>query len=131
MAYRHIGSQPVYYPNSYGGPEADPSTELPTWSVDAGEIGRYAYENHAADDDFVQPRALYRDVMDETDRDHLVTNIVAHAGDNVSDDVQRRVVGYWTNVDSDLGARVAAGLGHGNGAASLSEANVSEADVQR
>ena len=53
--------------------------------------------------------------MNDTDRDHLVTNIVAHASDGVSDDVQRRVIGYWTNVDADLGARVAAGLGHGNG----------------
>jgi catalase len=131
MTYRHIGSQPVYYPNSYGGPEADPSKELPTWSVDAAEIGRYAYEKHADDDDFVQPRALYRDVMDDTDREHLIGNIVAHASDNVSDDVQRRVIGYWTNVDPDLGARVAAGLGHGNGAGSPSEPAASESEVQR
>jgi catalase len=79
--------------------------------VEAAEIGRYAYEKHADDDDFVQPRALIRDVMDETDRDHLVTNIVAHAGDHVSADVQVRVLDYWKNVDAELGARVAAGLG--------------------
>jgi catalase len=111
MTYRHAGSQPVYAPNSYGGPLADPSKELPTWWVEAAEIGRYAYEKHAADDDFVQPRALYRDVMGQTDRDHLVTNIVAHASDGVSADVQARVVDYWTKVDAELGARVAAGLG--------------------
>jgi hypothetical protein len=29
----------------------------------------------------------------EADRDHLVTNIVAHASDAVSDDVQQRGVG--------------------------------------
>jgi catalase len=111
MRYRHAGAQPVYAPNSYGGPQADPTKELPTWWVEAAEIGRYAYEKHADDDDFVQPRALIRDVMDETDRDHLVTNIVAHAGDHVSADVQLRVLDYWTNVDAELGARVAAGLG--------------------
>jgi catalase len=49
--------------------------------------------------------------MDETDRQHLVTNIVAHASDGVSSDMQRRVVAYWTNVDAELGARVASGLG--------------------
>jgi catalase len=98
-------------PNSYGGPQADPSKELPTWWVEEGEIGRYAYDKHAEDDDFVQPRALYRDVMGPADRDHLVTNMVAHASDNVSDGVQARVIDYWTHVDAELGARVAGGLG--------------------
>jgi catalase len=111
MTYHHPGSAPHYWPNSYGGPEADPSKELPTWWVEAGELGRYEYEPHADDDDFVQPRALYRDVMNDTDREHLVTNIVAHASDAVSDRIQERVVEYWTNVDVNLGSRVAAGLG--------------------
>jgi catalase len=114
MTYRHNGSQPVYAPNSYGGPKADPATELPTWFVEAGEIGRYAYEKHADDDDTVQPRALYRDVMNDTDREHLAGNIVAHASNGVSGDVQRRVVAYWTAVDGELGARVATGLGQAN-----------------
>jgi catalase len=112
MTYSHKGSRPVYSPNSYGGPQADPSKELPTWWVEAGEIGRYAYDAHAEDDDFVQPRALYRDVMNDTDRAHLVTNIVAHANDGVTGEAQRRVIEYWSNVDEDLGSRVAAGLGH-------------------
>ena len=29
--------------------------------------------------------------------------------------MQQRVIAYWTSVDADLGARVAAGLGQGNG----------------
>jgi catalase len=115
MTFRHTGDQPVYAPNSYGGPSADPSKELPTWMVEAGELGRYAYELHAEDDDFGQAGTLVRDVMSATDREHLVTNIVAHAGDHLSDDVQRRVIGYWTSVDPDLGAQVAAGLGSTNG----------------
>jgi catalase len=122
MTYRHNGTQPVYAPNSRGGPKADPATELPTWWAEAGEIGRYAYEKHAEDDDTVQPRALYRDVMNDTDREHLATNIIGHASNDVSNDVQRRVIAYWTNVDANLGARVAAGLGKadgsGNGVAS-------------
>jgi catalase len=118
MTFRHNGSQPVYSPNSYGGPVADPSKELPTWAVEAGELGRYAYEKHADDDDFVQPRALYRDVMSATDREHLVTNIVAHASAGVSGPIQQRVIGYWTDVDPELGARVATGLGYEQQAAS-------------
>jgi catalase len=33
----------------------------------------------------------------------------------VSHAIQERVVQYWTNVDADLGAAVAAGLSIGNG----------------
>ena len=134
MTYRHNGTQPVYAPNSYGGPKADPSTELPTWLVEAGEIGRYAVEKHRDDDDFVQPRALYRDVMNDTDRDHLVSNIVGHASNDVTDEVQRRVIAYWTNVDTDLGARVAVGLsktdGSANGASAGRDAVVTSGGTQ-
>jgi catalase len=111
MAYHHAGDQPVYAPNSYGGPQADASKELPTWWVEAAEIGRYDDVRHAEDDDFGQAGTLVRDVMSNTDREHLVTNIVAHAGAGVSEDVQRRVIEYWTSVDAQLGARVASGLG--------------------
>ncbi len=110
MTFRHAGAQPVYSPNSYDGPAADPATMQPTWWVEAGELGHYEYEQHRDDDDFVQPGTLYREVLSPTDRDHLVTNIVAHASDGVSTEVQARVVGYWANVDAELGARVASGL---------------------
>ncbi len=115
MTYRDAGAQPVYAPNSHGGPEADPSTAQPSWWVEAGEIGRYAYQQRRDDDNFIQPGTLYRDVMGPADREHLATNIVAHASDGVSAEVQARVIGYWTNVDADLGASVAAGLGRSNG----------------
>ena len=49
--------------------------------------------------------------MDDTDREHLAANIVAHASDDVSDAVQQRVVEYWSNVDTELGVQLAAGLG--------------------
>jgi catalase len=112
MTFRHAGAQPVYAPNSFGGPAAD--TRLGAdlgWDVEGAEIGRYAYEKHADDDDFVQPGALYRDVMDETDREHLAANIVGHASEHVSSEMQRRVVAYCDRIDPRLGARVADGLG--------------------
>ena len=118
MTFRNPGAQPVYSPNSYGGPVADPAKAQPSWWVEAAEIGRYAYELHRDDDDFLQPGTLYREVMNPTDREHLVTNIVAHASDGVSAEVQARVITYWTNVDAELGSRVAAGLASGDAAAS-------------
>ena len=127
MTYRHAGAQPVYAPNSFGGPQADAERGKDLgWEVEAGELGRYAYEKHAEDDDFVQPGTLYREVMSDTDREHLVTNIVGHASDEVDDDMQLRVVAYWTKVDPELGARVAAGLGHGNGTANGSAAKAAD-----
>jgi catalase len=133
MTYRHTGSQPPYSPNSYGGPQPDPTKELPGWWVEAGEMGRYEYEPHADDDDFTQPGTLYRDVMNDTDREHVVTNIVAHASDGVSKPIQERVVAYWTNVDPDLGARVAAGLSQtgGNGVEPRSQATIGGTEAQR
>ncbi len=116
MTYRNPGAQPVYAPNSHGGPQADPRHGDLGWDVGAGELGRYAYEKHADDDDFGQARALYRDVMNDTDREHLAANIAGHASDRVSDEIQHRVIAYWTMVDAQLGAAVAAGLGKGNGA---------------
>jgi catalase len=80
------------------------------WAVEAEEINRYADARHPEDDDFGQAGTLYREVMDEREREELVANIVGHAGAEVSDEVQLRVVDYWTQVDSVLGARVDAGL---------------------
>jgi catalase len=111
MAYRHAGPQPVYAPNSYGGPEADPKTAATVaWTVQSGELVRSAYEKHSQDDDFGQAGSLYRTVMSDTDRRNLVANIVGHAGDNVSGQIQLRVVAYWASVDAELGALIAAGL---------------------
>jgi catalase len=112
MTYRHAGNQPVYAPNSYGGPRADPSKELPTWHVEAAEIGRYELLRHPEDDDFGQPGTLVREVLGDTDREHLADNIVAHASNGVSSEIQRRVIEYWTNVDANLGHTVADGLQH-------------------
>jgi catalase len=106
----HNPPDPVYAPNSFGGPKADPSYELPNWQVEAGEIARTAHLKHAEDDDFGQPGTLYREVLSETDRDHLVTNIVNHLKGGAKPDMQQRAVEYWTKVDANLGARIRATL---------------------
>ncbi|MGW1160145.1 catalase [Streptomyces sp. NPDC002519] len=113
MRYRHNGNQPVYAPNSYGGPKAEPQRYRdPSWFVEAAEIMRTAYQARKDDDDFIQPGTLYRQVMKPTDRDHLVDNIVGHLSQGVERSIQERAINdYWTKVDPDLGARVAQGLG--------------------
>ena len=113
MQYEHTGSQPVYAPNSYGGPRADHERYAdPGWFSPGAEIARTAYEEHKDDDDFIQAGTLYRDVMSPVDRDHLAGNIVWHLSQGVERFIQERAVhDYWAKVDPDLGARVARGLG--------------------
>jgi catalase len=109
-----FASDPVYAPSSYGGPAADEARygEQGTWERVSGEMMRAAYELHAGDDDFGQPGTLVREVMSQTDRDHLVTNILGHASDpDVTAQMKPRIMQYWTNVDPDIGAAVASGLG--------------------
>jgi len=112
MRYEHHGNQPVYAPNSFGGPRAD--TELgadSTWNVEASEMVREAYTLHAEDDDFGQPGTLYRNVLSDTDREHLVTNIAGHLSEVQSETILSRALTYWGSVDADLGQRVASALG--------------------
>ncbi|GAA2074926.1 catalase [Actinomadura alba] len=109
-------SDPVYAPNTVGGPAADPQLWAgESWDV-AGEITRSAYRLHREDDDFSQPRALWEKVLSDVDREHLVTNIVGHASaPAVTAEMKPRVVEYWRNIHKDLGDRVAKGLGINGG----------------
>ena len=111
MRYRHSGKQPVYAPNSYGGPQAD-AERYPDvgWST-SGEIMRSAYTPHAEDTDFVQVGNFYHHALSATDRDHLVSNIVGHMSQGVDRFVQERALKNWYQADSELGERIASGLG--------------------
>ncbi|MFL0713356.1 MAG: catalase [Microcella pacifica] len=104
-------NEPVYAPNSFGGPHADPAAHGDDrgWQND-GELVRAAATLHADDDDFVQPRALVNEVMDDAARDRLVSNIVGHVSAVTIPELRERVIQYWTNVDATLGQRVADGL---------------------
>jgi catalase len=110
MRYANPGD-PVYAPNSFGGPKADQRFELPSWQVEAGEIARTAYVAHREDDDFVQPGNLYRHVLDDAAKERLISNITGHLSNGVESPVLERAFDYWRNVDADLGARVAKHFG--------------------
>jgi catalase len=110
MRYHHSGDQPVYAPNSFGGPAADPEKYPdPSWYV-TGDIVRTAYTLRREDDDYGQPGALVRNVMSDVDRDHLAHNIITHMTP-VTRDVQARSVQHWRKVDQQLGDRIAEALG--------------------
>lgn len=100
-------SDPVYAPNSKGGPHADPARNPvnDTWESH-GDMVRQAYTLRRDDDDFVQARALIREVMSEQERERLVSNVAGHVKDGVKEPVLSRVFEYWRNIDSDIGARI-------------------------
>jgi catalase len=109
MRVRNV-ADPVYAPNSKGGPAADSEHLVPVgWYAD-GDMVRSAYTLHADDDDWGQAGTMVREVLDAAARARLVSNIVGHLLDGVTEPVLERAFEYWRNVDKDLGEKVEAGV---------------------
>jgi catalase len=109
----HNVTDPVYFPNSKGGPQADVAhNPPPSWYSD-GEMVRAAYELHAEDDDWGQAGTLVREVLDDAARDRLVSNIVGALLAGVTEPVLQRAFWYLGNVDENLGKRVEKGVRDG------------------
>ena len=102
----NLGGGPNYWPNSFDGPAPDPKAKEPEFEVKAA-VGRRPYPK--TEDDFVQPGNLYRDVMDDTAREHLVGNIVGHLG-GAQERIQYRQAALFLKADKEYGTRVAEGL---------------------
>ncbi|MGB3340463.1 MAG: catalase [bacterium] len=101
------GSEPNYYPNSFGGPEPEPDVAEPALEVS----GRAARQPHVhPNDDFVQTGTLYSKVMTDEDREHLVGNIVDHLG-GANKEIQLRQTVLFYRAHPEYGTRVASGLG--------------------
>ena len=101
------GGSPNYYPNSFGGPAPDPTAAEPPFEV-SGMAARQPYTH--PNDDFVQAGDLYRKVMTDEDREHLIGNIVAHLG-NAQKRIQSRQTALFYKAEAEYGRRVAEGLG--------------------
>jgi len=101
------GGSPNYYPNSFGGPAPDPTMAEPPFEV-SGKAARQRYTH--PNDDFVQAGDLYRKVMTDDDRDHLIGNIVAHLG-GAQGRIQLRQTSLFYKAEPEYGRGVAEGLG--------------------
>ena len=110
MRYNTV-TDPVYAPNSKGGPRADTARygEPAGWHTD-GDMVRSAHTLRAEDDDWGQAGTLVRDVMNDAERERLVANVVGHLLKGVSEPVLARAFEYWRNVDTDIGDRVEKGV---------------------
>ena len=98
-----FGNPDAYYePNQHDGPVADPSVQEPPLRIDP-EAFRYPQE--VSEVDFVQPRALYAEVMDQGERDRLHANMAA-AMAPCSDAVKERWYAVLARVHPDYAAGV-------------------------
>ena len=109
---------PNYEPNSVNGPIEDPSKRMAPFTV-TGSAGRFFHEH--PNTNYEQPRTLYRKVMKEIDRTHLIENIVGSLGGARKDvshfyltlalQIQEKMVKHFYKIDAEYGERVAKGLG--------------------
>ena len=103
-------SAPVYAPNSFGGPVADPAVAgAGSWESD-GALVRSAATLHSEDDDFGQAGTLYREVFDDAARARFLETITGAVGGTTIPEIRERAIQYWTSVDATLGAALRANL---------------------
>jgi catalase len=100
------GNAPNYEPNSFGGPQEDPSYRQPPLPLQ-GEADRY--EQRSGSDDFIQAGDLYR-LMTPDQQQRLIDNILGSMA-SVPKEIQQRQVDHFTKADSEYGRRIAEGLG--------------------
>ena len=103
----NAGGGPNYYPNTFDGPQPMPEAAEPPFEV-SGTAARQPYTH--PNDDFMQAGDLYRKVMTDEDRDHLIGNIVTHLS-NAQKHLQLRQTALFYKADPEYGRRVAEGLG--------------------
>ncbi|MFC1994131.1 catalase [Chloroflexota bacterium] len=94
---------PNYYPNSFGGPEPQFDVAEPPFEV-SGQATRQPYTH--SNDDFFQAGELYRMVMTDEDREHLIGNITTHLC-NAQKRIQLRQSAIFYKADVEYGRRVA------------------------
>ena len=100
------GNAPNYEPNSFGGPQEDPSYRQPPLPLQ-GEADRY--EQRSGSDDFIQAGDLYR-LMTPDQQQRLIDNILGSMA-SVPKEIQQRQVDHFTKADPEYGRRIAEGLG--------------------
>ena len=104
MRFFHNGSgnpDAFYEPNSFAGPKQDPAFAEPPLRI-SGEAARY--DHREGNDDFSQPRALFR-LLDSEQRQRLFSNVAA-AMKGVPEEIVERQLALFDRVDAAYGEGV-------------------------
>lgn len=108
-----FGNPDAYYePNEHDGPVADETVAEPPLRVDADAIIA-RHEQKEDEVDYIQPRALYLDVMNDEERDRLHKNMAGGMAP-VSNGVKERWLSILNKVHPDYEAGVRKALETGN-----------------
>jgi catalase len=107
------GSSPNYWPNSFDDVVIDPSYKEPAFSMESTLTNWYDRNTLGEDDHYTQPGNLFRHLMTDADRQHLIHNIVISMQGIASpkrDEIVARQLCHFCRADIQLGLGVAAGL---------------------
>ena len=108
------GRHPNYFPNSFDNIVADQSYQEPAWELDSNVAGWYDRNAEGENDHYTQPGNLYRNVLDDEQKSHLVETIVGALGGVTGpkrDEIINRQLCHFFRADIGLGMRIAQGLG--------------------
>ncbi|HBC93731.1 MAG TPA: catalase [Pelotomaculum sp.] len=109
MTDGNYGSTANYFPNSVNAQsEARQIPDVPALALGEAMIARHDLE--VVENDYYQAGELYRRVLSDTDRDHLISNIAGHLGGALKR-IQYRQTALFYKADPDYGTRVAGALG--------------------
>lgn len=98
------GRLPNYLPSShYEHLKVQDKTLVEDPQSFSGKIGRYSLWD---DDNFSQPRVLFKKVLDDASRNRLTTNIANHLKMVVNNDIKKRVLGLLERIDPKLSKMV-------------------------
>ena len=99
------GGSPNYYPNSFQGPVANPSTA--SWHVDkvSSDEEFKTYET-GDDDNFTQCRQFFRNVLDAQARQRLTSNIAENIVQCKNDTIRERAIANFAAVDPLYGKMI-------------------------
>ena len=102
------GSQPNYEPNSVSGTPVQ--SPVYAWKTEkmVGEAGRYPYQH--PNDNYEQPRALFRKVFDDAMRQKTIQNVAGGLG-KCRRDIQERMIKHFYKIDPEYGAGIAKIIG--------------------
>jgi len=100
------GPQDNYQPNSFRGPDQDPSLKEPALKI-SGDADHY--NSHEGNDDYSQAGGLYN-IMSEEQKDSL-TSTIAGTMQSIPRDLALKNIEHFKKCDSDYGKRIEQKLG--------------------